>query len=152
MIPKSGTACDAVIILMSHTRTHAHACARVHTHTHKNCGGHDLNTGQSGIGERWRKEIMRDKAFIHNYLSVAAERWCVKWWNLLCTAKPILTRWWSHNLSRNYARIEFLCGSEKLQSVIGWIGMDIPKDYSAFIFRVKQFKQQTKFLECSQIT
>jgi len=30
--------------------------------------------------------------------------------------------------------------------------MNIPNDYSAFIFRDKQFKTQSKFLECPQIT
>jgi hypothetical protein len=61
---------------ISSTDTYARAA---HTHTKEYCGGHDLNTGHSGIGEKCGKEIMRDKSFIDNYLSVVVERWCVKW-------------------------------------------------------------------------
>jgi len=53
--------------------------AHTYTHTKEYCGGHDLNTGHSGIGEKCGKGIMRDKSFIDNYLSVVVERWCVKW-------------------------------------------------------------------------
>jgi len=71
MIPKSDTACYAVIMMFTIGSTD--------THIQQNCGGHDLNMGQCGIGEKCGKEIKRDKSFIDKYFSVVVERWCVKW-------------------------------------------------------------------------
>jgi hypothetical protein len=65
MIPKSGTACYVTIMMFTISNTDTH------THTQENCGGHNLNMGQSSIGERWGK---RDKSFIDNYFSVVVER------------------------------------------------------------------------------